>query len=212
MGRLLFVLGLGLIGVAIALMISILSVANIDFVKDIMIDRYCEPDEIDITDASRLSFSGTQNSSTVYFCEDAEGNRREITNQIGFTAVVAFLVPFLTGLLMTIGAGGMMARNQMKKFGLNNIQVTTMPDGSQQANLSPEQQATLQRVASAFGAKSADFTNVSVSSTSPTSPQSSTTLAERLQQLEDARKQGLITSAEHQRARDALLDAMDDDI
>jgi len=210
MGRLFIFLGIVLIFVGVGLMIAVFSVSDVPFIEDIMVEQFCEPSETSITHASRLSFSGTQNSTSVWFCDDNEGNQREITNQIGLTAVVVFLVPFLTGMFMTfLGAWRIQrsfTKNIMSNLGLQStdgVQVYTTQGGTtidmRSGKVSPQQQEQvnqiLQSVSSAFGA-----------------PASSSSLADRLKQLEDAYNQGLISREEYDRTRQAILDGMDDNI
>ncbi len=206
MGRFLIFTGIILIFVSVALMIAVFAVEDIPFIEDILVDVYCEPGETSITSARRLSFGGTQNSTTVWYCDDNEGNEREITGQVGFTAVGVFLVPFFLGMFMIFAGAWRAQRNFtgkiMSSIGINeDVQIYTMKGAPainlSKANMSAEQQAqveqVLQSVSNAFG-----------------TPASSNTLAERLKQLEDARQQGLISSAEYERTRQAILDSMDD--
>lgn len=209
MGRFFIFPGIVLIFVAVGLMIAVFSVEDIPFVQDILVEQYCEPGE-SITHASRLSFSGTQNSTSVWFCDDNEGSQREITDKIGFTAVVLFLVPFLSGMFMIFfgawRAQSSFTKKVMSNLGVDNtddMQIYSMKGASDiklaNANISPEQRAqvnqVLQSVSSAFG-----------------TPASSSSLADRLKQLEDARNQGLISREEYDRTRQAILDGMDDNL
>ncbi|MEO1287030.1 MAG: hypothetical protein AAFV93_04625 [Chloroflexota bacterium] len=204
MGRLLIVLGILLIIVAVGLMIAIFAVEDLPLAQDILVNLYCEADETAITSASRLSFNGTQNSTTVYFCEDIEGNRREISNVIVLTAVTAFIIPFLTGLFIIMGTVGFLARRTTNKLlSLNSMNIIRSADGTLQTNLSPEQQANLQNMMKTFEASSVNV----VSSSSST-----LTLTERLQQLEKAHRKGLISRVEYEQTRQNILDAMDDDL
>ena len=206
MGKLFVFLGIILILVAVGLMIAVFSVEDIPFVQDTLVDLYCEPGETSITHASRLSFSGTQNSSSVWFCDDGEGNEREITGQIGLTAVGVFIIPFLTGLFMIMGGAWSIQRNFTRKImssaGIDNdMQIYSMTGAKNidlsNANLSPEQQAQAEKMLQSL-------------SNASSVPASSSTLADRLKQLEEARNQGLISSAEYERSRQAILDGVDD--
>lgn len=203
MGRFLVFTGIILIIVAIALMIAVFAVEDVPLVQDTLVGLYCEPSETSITHASRLSFSGTQNSTSVWFCDDGEGNEREITAQIGLTAAGAFVVPFLIGLFMIMYGAWSIQRNFTRKVmssvGIDNdMQIYSMKGANlSNANLSPEQQAQAQKILQSLSKASGV-------------PANSSTLAERLKQLEEARDQGLISSAEYQRTRQAILDGMDD--
>ena len=65
-----------------------------------------------------------------------------------------------------------------------------------QSNIPPEAQALVQQVFSHLG----NTLNIG----------DSASLSERLQQLDEARQQGLITQTEYERVRQAILDSMDD--
>lgn len=203
MARFLILTGIILIIVAIALMIAVFSVEDVPLIQDTLVGLYCESGETSITHASRLSFSGTQNSTSVWFCDDGEGNEREITAQVGLTAAGVFVVPFLIGLFMIMYGAWTIQRNFTRKImssvGIDNdMQIYSMKGANlSNANLSPEQQTQAQKILQSL-------------SNASTTAASSSTLTDRLKQLEDAREQGLISSAEYQRTRQAILDSMDD--
>lgn len=83
------------------------------------------------------------------------------------------------------------AQQILNSFGLQNAANVTV---SHSADITPERMAQVQQILSSFG-----FNN------SPTGTESGS-LSERLQQIEDARKQGLITQSEYERLRQDILD------
>ena len=123
MGRFSIFLGIILIFVAVGLMITVFTAEHIPFVEEMMVDLYCEEGETAISRASRLSFSGTQNSTEVYYCNDLDGNQREITGQVALTAVLVFFVPFAVGMVMIFYGVWHIKRNfrklTMSSFGLD---------------------------------------------------------------------------------------------
>ena len=193
MGRLLIILGVFEIFLGVGAMIVVFSIDAIPFVEDFLIDQYCESHERKITSARTYS-GGSNSSSTVWYCEDVEGNRREITDKIGLTGVAVFLVPFLSGMVM-IFMGAFRAKNNMlKRFGLAGGNPYGSSTSIDLTNASPAQ---VHQFLQALAARNQG---------------GSATLASRLQQLDQARNQGLITESEYQRVRQQILDSMDDNL
>ena len=188
MGRFILLLGIFLIIFAIAFMGLLFSPNVVPFVADTMVTVYCEAPETQITSGDRLNTGGTRNSSSVYFCEDEDGNRREITDSVGATAAIGFIVFLFSGILLTLGGLGRMGRDRRAKRKIARSQ-----GGLASAGIVSEQQETVQNV---YSTDETNNTNIS--------------LTERLQQLDDARKQGLISKQEYDRTRQSILDVMDD--
>jgi hypothetical protein len=90
-------LGILLILIGVRLLLTVLAVDSIPVVGDLLVAAYCKAPETNITTSQQYNSQNLRNS-TLWHCEDTEGNRREVTNQIGFTAVGLFLVPFFAGL------------------------------------------------------------------------------------------------------------------
>lgn len=180
MGRLLIILGTALIIAAVALIIMVFSVEDIPIVQETLAGLYCEPNEI-ITHASVLRFGGTENADDLYFCDNNEGEEREITGQIMLTAGGVFIVPFLLGLLMTMyGAWSTQKNFSNKALSVTGHEIYKMKGGSL--------------------SQPVDFSK------------NTSNLADRLQQLDEARQQGLISKAEYDRTRQSILDSMDDNL
>lgn len=201
MGRFSIFFGILSILVAVAMMILLFAVEDVQFVEDLMVQLHCEEGETSITTAQRLNFSGTQNSTTVFYCTNNENIQREITGRMGLTIAVSFALPLLLGMMFIFGGAFRLAnkqeRNLAKRF--NNYEVY----GGQAINLtstslSPAQLEQVQQVLQTLSGSMEQMDNP--------------TLADRLQQLEEARNQRLISSAEYERTRQAILDSMDDNL
>jgi hypothetical protein len=206
MGRLSVLLGTVLVIAAIGVMTLTGTVETYAFSANLVADYLCEADER-ITTEQRVVQQATVGTTTFYYCEDIEGVRREINAELRQVTAIGFMAPFVPGiLLMMYGVWAVRrerARSQIVPYPgkAKNSDVYTITGGStinlSQTNMSPQQQAQveqiLQSVASAFGAFDGD-----------------TTLAERLKEVEDAYQQGLISTEEYERVRQAILDRADD--
>ena len=99
MGRLFLFIGIILTLAGPGLMIAVFSVQDIPFIQDILVEQYCEPGE-SITHARGASLPGANTYSDIWYCDDNEGNQREITGQIAVTGIVLFVAPFLIGMIL----------------------------------------------------------------------------------------------------------------
>lgn len=196
LGRLLVFVGLIFIIIGATIFGFVQSVQTYDLSRQVVAEFICEPDER-ITFEQQAFQQAFQNFRIIYYCEDNEGQRREINAELSVVGGIGFMVTFATGMLMVM-AGILLVRRERQKKVLQSLGGFTMPSGVNinfsQAKMSPSQQAQVGQILQSM-------TNTSPSSANNTS----TTLAERLKQLEDAYEQGLITEDEYQKARQAIL-------
>lgn len=193
MNRSLIGLGVVLILIATVLLVATLTSTRVEATNGLFTSFLCEPDEV-LTSITR--FAGTDDSSDLYYCETEAGDRREVTGRIILIALTAFLIPFLSGMAMIfIGA-----RRMQSQFTKQMLGSFTTQDGQsitmQQGTIPAENMAQVQHV---LGAMTGSMTGASQQS-----------LAERLQEIEDARQQGLLSKLEYEKAREAILDKFDD--
>ncbi|MGB7339754.1 MAG: hypothetical protein WBC91_12745 [Phototrophicaceae bacterium] len=187
------VLGVILIIIGIFLFIATLTATRVDATNQLFASYLCEPDEALI---SITRFAGTEDSSDNYYCETSDGMRRDVTLSIVGIALSVLSIPLLAGLgLIFAGARRIQSQQTQKFMGLFDEQ-----DGQsfivKHGNIPHENMAQVQQV---LGAMTGSMTSASQK-----------TLAERLQQIEDARRQGLISRSEYEAAREAILESMDD--
>lgn len=196
LGRLLVFIGLIFIITGATVLGFVQSVHIYEFSRQVVAEFVCEPGERITFEQQRFE-QAFQNFRIVYYCEDNEGQRREINAQLSVVGTFGFMIPFAIGMLMVM-AGILLVRRERHKKMLQSLGGGNMPSGTNfnfsQAKMSPSQQAQVGQILQSM-------TNTSSSSANP-----STTLAERLKQLEDAYEQGLITEDEYQKARQAILD------
>lgn len=208
MGRLLILLGVLLILAGSSVMIALLMPQTFAPVEDFILQLHCEPGDR-LTSVDSIQTSGTLNSATTLFCDDNEGNLRDITSDMFVMVAVAFLVPFGVGMVLVYIGAVLRQREQAPDISdaWGGVPVGQIADvevygqgfdanSLSQMNIPPEKleqvQQVLRTVTSAFGINS--------------------TLSERLQQLEEARQKGLISQSEYDETRRAILDSMDDNL
>jgi hypothetical protein len=142
-----------------------------------------------------------------YSCGSSEGQQRDITVLAALTIGAPFVVLLLLGIMSFFLGGRHMTRNLTQRantyytqFPTQGGQVsTTVIDlqGQDLSNLPPEKLEKVKQVMSMF--------NVSPDGNMPTS-----SLIHKLEQLEEARKKGLISDGEYERVRRDILDNMAD--
>lgn len=170
----------------------------------------CKPPEKMVTETENWSQpNGEFGQSITYYCEIEPGVQREVTGTAFGILAAGFAIPLILGIiLITVGARGLV-RQQSRKYSAAiddyftqypPVQTTTSSHvvdlRSGQANIPPEAQEILTNVLGGFATA---FTS-----------DGKGTLAERLQQLEDAYEQDLIRKDEYDKVRQAILDSMDD--
>lgn len=145
--------------------------------------------------------------SVNYYCQTDTSNRRDVTLPVVGTIVGPFVFFLLDGIVMIFIGAGFMARRLKKQIfggiqlsGDNAVSLGTSiqysnVQGLQTAGLPPEAAEKLKWVLQQLGANFASITDMT-----------ETDLADRLAQLDEAYSQGLISSSEHQRLRQQILD------
>lgn len=205
MGRFLIFVGISLIVVAVIFMLVGLGVAGEEVAGQIIIPLACEEGD-SIRTESRMTFSSDGRSQTTdFFCVDSEGIEENVTDSVIVIIIVGFGGLLITGIL-TIFMGSRIVSKRMQENlrntvfeqqGIGNIHSSVIDLRSntlKQGQIPPETQAQIQAIFSQMGDA---FAN-------------NDSLADKLQQLEEARQQGLISQAEYERTRQAILDSMDD--
>jgi hypothetical protein len=134
-------------------------------------------------DIRREQYQTTDSEGTGYnmnvYCEDNEGDEVDITWQWFSIGVGGFLIPFLIGLFMMIGGFNKGMRGMMGS--VPGIQGYDSYSSGLPANFGASFSSPMQ--ANAAGK----------------------TLSQKLQELEDAKRQGLINELEYQKAREEIL-------
>jgi hypothetical protein len=148
-----------------------------EFFDNILKPVVCPDGEIRREQYQTTDSEGTGYNMNVY-CEDNEGDEVDVTMQWFGIGIAAFLIPFLIGLFMMITGFNKGVRGMMG--GMPQVQGY---DGY-------ESYGTPASFGSPMGAK-------------PTSQAKS--LTEKLQELEDAKRQGLINEVEYQQMREEIL-------
>ncbi len=199
---------------------------------------HCQPGETFVQELGRyIDNFGTSSDGRelTYYCEDAEGERRDVTGEGVITIMAGFAVPFVLGLLFllwgifaifwkvmrklsenvvgTMG-GGVMPSNQPQMFytdvsGQPRTTSTSVYTVNGQpmnaADIPPEKMEQIQNVLKTFGM---NVPQSGVMSTMNPNADAGANLVAQLKQLEDARNQNLITQEEYDRLRKEILDKM----
>jgi len=199
MRYILTLIGLTLIIAAAMIMVITLSVDRYDFSANIVAAYLCEPNESIIVERRTIA-QATVNFTTFYYCEDSEGQRRDITARYGLASTLGFLIPFGFGMPILM-LGVWLNRRARRKAMTSNLGVYNLSGGAtvkmSNSNLSPTQQAQVEQVLLSVG-------NAFGTAESPN------TLADRLKQLQDAYEQGLISSEEYEQTRQAIINSTTD--
>ena len=167
----------------------------------------CDDNET-LTQIQRSVQSYEGNGVTIdFFCEDSEGDDRNVTGTAVMVIIIGFGGLLVTGILSIFVGASIVSKNLSQNFGgviagqygtVLNTQSSTIDlrDGSfQQAKgqLPPELRNMMKQASDQLDQLSGDDT-----------------LAHKLKQLEDAYEQRLISREEYDKARTAILDKMDD--
>jgi hypothetical protein len=219
MGRFLLLLALLLLGTAIFLLVILVQGADNEWAKLIFQTALCtDGEELVQWTGNYVPRSGSNRYSgyeTAFYCEDNEGEQRDVTLQTVGIMGAGFAVPFVISLILFLISISMMVSNRVKSFTKNvfdmsgamsggnavvsqygNRTVIDLRDGTYQGGeIPPEKLAQVQQIMDSFGLPNF-FEGAG----------GGNTLSERLQQLEDARREGLITDDEYQRLRQSILD------
>ena len=210
MSKFILLLGIVLIIISVPILfIGILDPENSPF-TEIIGSIACKPPEKIVTETTNWSQpNGESGSSTEYFCEIEPGQRRDVMETAFLVLGGSFAVPLVAGILMTIiGANGV-ARQATKQMTSNiNDYFSTYPPQQtssstvinlrdKKGEIPPEAQEILNDVLGGF-------------TTAFTQAGSKGTLSDRLEQLNEAYNNDLISKEEYERIRQAILDSMDD--
>lgn len=200
MGRLLILLGVALFIVAMASIFFFTQTTSNDTVAEIFTAIACEEGEYLQERIEWGSGLEINDRPTAFYCISGDGinqNERQVNGPITLVVAVTFVVPLLLGILLFIGGVGRAASSQTRKLALSSaVNLRTRDDGtvdiySNNPDLSPE---TL------------DMVEKMVNNISGSHIKNGNELVDKLQQIESAYKQGLISSAEYQRLRQETLD------
>lgn len=197
MGRIMAVLGVVLLIVGIGGMLTNGFSPTNSLTDAPTAEQLCEEGEtlVDETGASVYTPGQGYGRSVQYYCEDEDGNRRNVTGE------------FVEDLF---GSAGGFIGDMMGSFlwgGLASLGGTLLTLGLIFTFVGRMNRQTQQMV----GQYTSTFTPTTyVSPSTPTSPPapSGGTLADRLRQLDDARAQGLLKPEEYERLRKQALDEL----
>ena len=178
-------LGIFLIVVAAAILIFGLLPPTNEPIGEFLTSFVCESGE----DADMTSNSST-NQDVFYYCVDAEGNRREVSGWVIGALTVLYLVPFLTGLFMTIYAANKL---RQRKF---DASLQELVDSGQ---LTPQSADIFKKSMGMQGRFNPVIFAQAIAANSYGD------LASRLKQLDDALDKGLLKKDEYDHARESLL-------
>jgi hypothetical protein len=220
MGKVIF-LGLVLIGLGVAAMIFLFQGPENATVANLMESMYCAPGEhIGQAFVSRSSSSLRLNGQGVlFYCANDAGTRRDVTGSVAVLIGGAFAIPFVIGLLMVILGANVATRRRLR----NQVASFGEPSTTFSYQVDPR-----------FSKESVVFVNGKPGTAADIPPQAAKvlegllggfagtamqaaikgegTLPDKLEQLKEALDKGLITQAEHDRLRQAILDHFDDKV
>jgi hypothetical protein len=200
MARMGCLLGILLIGFAVAALFALVVIPVLPFgennptLMQIKGALVCEPGQQYIMEGHNFSDNRGSGRRFNVYCVGQDGTKVDIIEKDFLVSLVLFVVPFLVGLFLTIGASAALARGvtrnaiqdvsgfQMTNDGginVSGMQIRVARSGNPSIPLDPN--------ALLFG-------------------ENQTTLAEKLQQLEQARTQGLISQDEYDKMRQRILD------
>jgi len=208
MAKWVLVFGIILIIISVPiLMIGILDPENSPF-TEIIGSIACKPPEKIVTETTNWSQpNGEFGQSTDYFCEIEPGQRRNVMDTAFMVLAGSFAVPLVGGILLTILGANAVARRATRRFTSNmDDYLNTLPPlqtssstvvnvRDHKGEIPPETQEMLKDVLGRFATA---FPNVEKS------------LSDRLEQLNEAYNNDLISKEEYDRIRQAILDSMDD--
>ena len=209
MGKLLLILGIVLMVVAVGLLVFMTTQIQSESFGDLMTRLYCTEKEHFTVWQGAYEYDSFRRSGgypTAFYCETADGEQRDISGNVVIAMIASFVVPFLLGLFMMMAGIGLMVKRGVsgliKNVGnMQTVRGQSMTFDLRQGttgydNLSPDMKQTVDSLRQGFAGQA----NVNHGGS----------LSERLSQLEEAYRQGLISKDEYDKARAAILDKMDD--
>ena len=198
MGRFLIFTGILLLIASGAFMMAAFGVFGEDVAAQIIIPFACnEGDSI----RTQESYSSFENAQVIeFYCVDGEGVEENVTGTVVGIIIIGFGGLLLPGIGMIIG-GSMMAVGRGSKTLLNSV-LQERSDDFLTDHVIDLRDNPLKKGQFPQGTQQV--------SPQPGNPSGKNSLAAKLQQIEDARKQGLISQAEYEKSRQAILENMDD--
>lgn len=232
-----FLFGLALIGAAVVALVATAAqnVNESPALADLLTQAFCQPGErVEQTYSGIGSTSGSgfmiNNRYVYYYCINDAGGAREITGQVVTLIMTAFIGPLLLGILFIVwGSIGMARRATRRAFaqldslggavitqagadgqpvvirtggaggrGVTHTVVSVSGQTLDSANLPPETARMMQQLLD--GLSGAGFNAAAMNSGDD--------LADRLEQLKEARDKGLISGDEYERVRQQILDSL----
>ena len=212
-----FIIGFGLIGVAVATLITILaSGTSIAPVKQVMNSLYCQTGET-ITQQSTRSYGNTYNIT--YACVNAQEIRRDVTGEVVMSMIGVFVTLLFLGITFIISGARGMVRSRIQRsiggaigFGqpYTNTRTVITLDGKtvQGGSLSPQTQQQIQNALDMVGIKMDEMGHSNVIGGANLTGNTPNDLTSRLKQLQEARDAGLISETEYNRLRQEILDSL----
>lgn len=222
MGKLALLLGILLMIAAFALLAAfVLPIESLRSNPTIIAAKnslLCAPGERFVEDIGALiSGSGSRafgRELTIY-CENNEGQQRDITMQAITTMIVVFLVPFVVGLVLALIGGiaafagwtrrlassGSIAGVPVTVYSSTpgeSVRYTTTTVRMNNQEIPAEAAEVIKQVMAGFQASAGSFQAGGANDD----------LVTKLRQLEEARDAGLISAAEYDRTRQRILDSM----
>lgn len=206
MGKMGLLLGLILMGGAFVLLFGLLlgveDLARHSTFGPMLTDTFCNPGEKVVSESRAYRRAGESGQEILFFCQDSQGRRRDITGAYVVVAIVGFIVPFLLGLFMVIGSVRRMvarAASQMMRIPAGGM--VSLPGMPRSSNM----QVTGHDVSA--GSNVNDFIQQAFNASQQEIARGDD-LSSRLRKLDEARDAGLISGDEYQRARQKILDAL----
>ncbi|MBZ0281964.1 MAG: SHOCT domain-containing protein [Anaerolineae bacterium] len=236
-------LGIGLMALSFIVLVMVMVESPNPMMTNVMTSLVCQPGETFVQEVGGTvnnSFNRPAGRSLAFYCENNEGQQRDVTGQAIGMMVAGFAVPFVAGLLLTIwGVYGMMRRAAKRTFdqpadympgfgssstvfnmgGNNPVGTPTVitadsgpmtrsgtvvtVNGKQVStgDLPPE---TARIVNQLLGGMSSMMGDASQWTTAT----DQNDLTDKLQQLQEARDKGLISTEEYDRLRRTILDSL----
>lgn len=132
-------LGIGLIALAFVVLVMVMVESPNAMMTNVMTQLVCESGETFVQELGGTvnnSFNRPAGRSLAFYCEDNEGQQREVTGQAMGMMAAGFAVPFVVGLILTIwGLYGMMRRAAKRSFDQPNSYVPGFGSSSTVFNL-----------------------------------------------------------------------------
>lgn len=203
MGKLLIFLGIVLIFGSIIFMGLVFGIAGEDTSAQIITPFACEGSET-LTQVQRALPSFEGSGTTIdFYCEDSEGDERNVTGAAVMVIIIGFTGLLLSGILAIFVGAAMISKNVVKNItgdfladrtiGVQSATIDLRNGSFQQGQLSPELQNIMRQASGQLNQASGGDS-----------------LSAKLKQLDDAYEQRLISREEYDKARTAILDKMDD--